>query len=161
MKIILLGLLVCISLPSCDRGSSAPEGDGSGESAADGGMDEEKLAKAIVDELQKRGREKREEARVQTTREDLTTLITHLDQYRNIGGRYPTEPQGLEALVRKPQSLPRPRDWVQSLPEMPKDIWGNPYTYKFPGSKKPNEPELISNGPDGVSGNEDDLSSQD
>ena len=60
MKIILLGLLVCISLPSCDRGSSAPKGDGSGESAADGGMDEEKLAKAIVDELEKRWRENQE-----------------------------------------------------------------------------------------------------
>ena len=101
-------------------------------------------------------------ARVQTTRQDFTTLITHLDQYRNIGRNgYPTEPQGLEALIKKPGSSPIPRDWVQSLPEMPKDPWGNPYTYKFPGSKKPNEPELISNGPDGVSGNEDDLSSQD
>jgi len=100
-------------------------------------------------------------ARVQTTRQDFTTLISHLDQYRNLGRNYPTEAQGLEALVKKPNTSPIPRDWVQALPELPIDPWKNPYTYKFPGSKKPNEPELISNGPDGVFGNDDDLSSQD
>ncbi|MDA7881652.1 type II secretion system major pseudopilin GspG [Akkermansiaceae bacterium] len=101
-------------------------------------------------------------ARVQTARQDFTTLITHLDQYRNIGrSGYPTQPQGLEALVKKPSSSPIPRDWVQSLPEVPKDPWGNKYEYKFPGSKKANEPELISAGPDGIPGNDDDLSSQD
>ena len=100
-------------------------------------------------------------ARVQTTRQDFTTLISHLDQYRTLGRSYPTETQGLEALVKKPNTSPIPRDWVQALPELPLDPWKNPYTYKFPGSKKQNEPELISNGPDGVFGNEDDLSSQD
>ena len=44
---------------------------------------------------------------------------------------------------------------------VPADPWGNPYRYQFPGSKRPNEPEIISAGPDGILGNEDDLSSQD
>ncbi|MCL4164907.1 UNVERIFIED_CONTAM: hypothetical protein GTU68_008922, partial [Idotea baltica] len=100
-------------------------------------------------------------ARVQTTRQDFTTLISHLDSYRNLGRSYPTESQGLEALVNKPNTSPIPRDWIKALPELPMDPWKNPYTYKFPGSKKPNEPELISSGPDGIPGNEDDLSSQD
>jgi len=69
MKIIWFGLFVCISLPSCDSGSSAAKGDGSGESAASEGAasegaDEEKLAKAIVDEQEKRGRERKQKTEV-------------------------------------------------------------------------------------------------
>lgn len=102
------------------------------------------------------GKEKiKQAARVPATRQILTTMITYLDEYRDRGRNgYPTESQGLEALDL-PDTLLGPRAFLT------KDPWGNPYTYKFPGSKKPNEPEVISNGPDGVSGNEDDLSSQD
>ena len=103
-----------------------------------------------------------EQARIQTARRDFTTLISHLDSYRTNGRRgYPTEAQGLKALVQKPNTSPIPRDWAQAFPEVPQDPWGNEYSYKFPGSKQPNEPEIVSNGPDGILGNEDDLSSQD
>ena len=103
-----------------------------------------------------------DQARIQTVRRDFTALMSFLDAYK-MNGRvgFPTEAQGLEALVNKPSSSPIPRDWTQGPPEVPKDPWGNPYGYKFPGSKRPNEPELISNGPDGIYGNEDDMSSQD
>jgi len=69
--------------------------------------------------------------------------------------------QGLKALVERPTSDPLPREWAQALPEIPRDDWRKPYRYQFPGSKIPNEPEIISAGPDGIFGNEDDLSSQD
>ncbi len=101
-------------------------------------------------------------SRVQTTRQDFTTLITHLDHYRNLGRNgYPTNEQGLQALVERPTTEPLPEDWVQALPEVFPDPWQNPYRYQMPGSKKDHEPELISAGPDGVFDNEDDLSSQD
>ena len=96
-----------------------------------------------------------------TTRQDFTTLISHLDHYRNLGRNYPTEEQGLNALIIRPTTEPIPRDWVEALPEIPLDPWGKPYCYRFPGSIKENEPELISAGPDGKFGTEDDKSSQD
>lgn len=94
-------------------------------------------------------------------RQDFCTLISHLDQYRNLGRSYPTNEQGLKALVERPTTEPLPEDWVQALPEIPLDPWENPYRYQMPGSKKDKEPELISAGPDGIFDNEDDLSSQD
>ena len=100
--------------------------------------------------------------RVQAIRRDFTNLISHLDSYRGLGRKgYPTEEQGLEALVEKPTTEPLPQDWVQALPEFPLDPWKNPYRYQFPGSKNPDEPEITSAGPDGMWGNEDDFSSQD
>ena len=99
-------------------------------------------------------------AKLQTANQDFTTLITHLDAYKIHARNYPTQNQGLEALVNKPTSSPIPRSWTQTIPEVPKDPWGQTYKYKFPGSKKANEPEITSAGADGIWGNEDDLSSQ-
>ena len=61
----------------------------------------------------------------------------------------------------KPTSTPVPRRWVQVMSEIPKDPWGQPYGYRFPGKKKANEHEIFSKGKDGQDGNADDLSSQD
>ncbi|MDB4408738.1 type II secretion system major pseudopilin GspG [Akkermansiaceae bacterium] len=103
-----------------------------------------------------------ETARVQRTRADFTSLISHLDSYKMLGSRgYPNQTQGLEALVSKPSTSPVPKDWTQSLRELPVDGWGNAFQYKMPGTKIPNEPELISAGVDGIFGSDDDMSSQD
>ena len=67
----------------------------------------------------------------------------------------------LKALVEKPSSTPVPKDWTKIAERVPTDPWQNEYGYKFPGSKDPSKYELISKGPDGIEGNEDDLSSQD
>lgn len=101
-------------------------------------------------------------AKIQTARRDFTAIQAGLDTYKMNGRRgYPTTAQGLEALVKKPTSSPIPRDWSQSYKSVPRDPWQNPYTYKFPGSKDPKNPEIISAGPDGQLGTDDDLSSQD
>ncbi|MGJ8695158.1 MAG: type II secretion system major pseudopilin GspG [Verrucomicrobiaceae bacterium] len=103
-----------------------------------------------------------DQARIQTTRRDFTAILGHLDTYKMSGRRgYPTESQGLEALVKKPTASPIPKDWVQSFPELPTDGWGNAYEYKMPGSKDPTLPEIISPGKDGKFGTDDDMSSQD
>jgi general secretion pathway protein G len=92
----------------------------------------------------------------------MTSFSSSLEQYKNIGGKYPSTSQGLEALVRKPSSSPRPRDWVQSLDdeEALYDPWDTLYKYEYPGSKDPSRPEIISAGPDKQFGSEDDMSSQ-
>jgi general secretion pathway protein G len=86
---------------------------------------------------------------------------TTLEQYRNIGGHYPSTEQGLEALFKKPTTPPHPRRWKQSLLEVPRDPWKTPYKYQYSGSKDLRLPEIISAGPDREFGTEDDQSNQD
>ncbi len=67
------------------------------------------------------------------------TQVRQLEQgvetYRLVVGRYPTNEEGLEALVTAPDD---PRD-AASFPqdgfinELPVDPWGNPYQYLYPG----------------------------
>ena len=100
-------------------------------------------------------------ARIQKTESEMQSLAAHLLQYKNLAGRFPTSEQGLQALVTKPSTSPKPRRWTQSLTAVPKDPWDNDYIYKMPGSKDPKTYELISKGDDGVLGTDDDISSQD
>lgn len=92
---------------------------------------------------------------------DFKSMQAALDVYNLEGGSYPTTAQGLKALIEKPSSDPAPAKWQQIMKVEPLDPWNNPYVYKFPGSKDPTKPELISKGPDGIEGTADDLSSQD
>ena len=57
----------------------------------------------------------KDSAAVSTSRQDMTSFSSALEAYKNIGGKYPSTSQGLEALLKRPQSSPRPRDWVQAL----------------------------------------------
>lgn len=102
-------------------------------------------------------------AAISTTDQSMGALMTNLEQYRNIGGHYPSTSQGLEALLKKPSDAPRPRRWTQSLDseEALFDAWSTKYKYQYPGSKDPSLPEIISAGPDKQFGSEDDQSSQD
>ena len=99
--------------------------------------------------------------KVATAGQDLAALITGLNQYKTIGGSYPSNAQGIEALFKKPTTSPRPRRWTQLLAKMPRDPWKNPYKYSYPGARDPSKPEIISAGPDGKFGTKDDISNQD
>lgn len=99
-------------------------------------------------------------ARIQKAESEMQSLAAHLLQYKNLAGRFPSSEQGLNALVSKPSSAPKPRRWNQSLKSVPNDPWGNPYIYKMPG-KDTSTYEIISLGNDGQPGGDDDISSQD
>ncbi len=95
----------------------------------------------------------------------IQTFATALQTYRLEQGRYPTQEQGLEALVQKPTRPPIPPRYPEggylSSRTLPLDPWGNPYIYLSPGRN--NEPfEVLSYGSDaeeGGSGSAADLSS--
>ena len=106
-------------------------------------------------------------ARVTTAKSDIASLSQALDMYKLDNHFYPTSDQGLEALVRRPQSSPEPRNWN---PEgyikgnkLPLDPWDSEYVYMSPGED--NRPyELISLGADARLGGEGyaaDISSSD
>jgi general secretion pathway protein G len=102
-----------------------------------------------------------EGAKLQRVDADFNSLGSALKTYKLNAGNYPTQQQGLEALVTKPSSTPVPRRWAKIADKVPPDPWNNPYGYKFPGTKDPSEFEIFSMGKDGQAGTDDDLSSQD
>lgn len=102
-----------------------------------------------------------EGAKLQRVKGDFQSISSALRMYKINAGAYPTTGQGLQALVEKPTSTPVPKAWTQLSRAVPEDPWGQPYGYKFPGTKDPSEFELISKGKDLTEGTEDDLSSQD
>lgn len=102
-----------------------------------------------------------ESAKLQRVESDFNSIGAALRGYQLNAGTYPTTQQGLRALVERPSGSPQPRRWTKVADSVPKDPWGNEYIYRFPGSKNPSEFELVSMGRDGISGTNEDLSSQD
>jgi general secretion pathway protein G len=70
-------------------------------------------------------------------------------------GRYPTTSEGLESLIRNPGNLEAWKSAYLNKTELPKDPWGKPYSYRCPGNH--GDYDLLSYGPDGTEGNEDDV----
>ncbi len=100
-------------------------------------------------------------AKISQVEADFKSFESALAMYRINAGSYPTTQQGLDALVNEPTSSPQPRRWVQVMSNIPTDPWGAEYRYQFPGSKRANQFEIISNGPSGQPNTDDDISSQD
>ncbi len=92
---------------------------------------------------------------------DIAAFVSSLEQYMNIGGYYPSEAQGLKALLVKPQTPPRPRRWTQTLRDKSDllDPWGTEYRYNY-DKKKDKKPVVTSAGPDKKFGTDDDIRSQ-
>jgi general secretion pathway protein G len=95
------------------------------------------------------------EARIAKARSDIGALELALDSYKLDNFRYPTTDQGLEALVRRPNTEPAPRNWREGgyVKALQKDPWGNDYRYLSPGAR--GAIDVYSLGPDGVSSDDD------
>lgn len=91
-----------------------------------------------------------DEARVTAARSDIGNLVQALRFYRLDNLRYPTQEQGLNALVVRPSAAPLPNNWKPYLEKLPKDPWGNAYVYLNPGLH--GEMDVFSYGADGQSG---------
>lgn len=97
-------------------------------------------------------------------REAATTQIhslfgTALSTYEIDNGAYPSTAQGLAALRAKPSGAPEAKNWKTPYLErdVPNDPWGNAYVYRCPGTKNKDGYDLLSCGPDGREGTEDDI----
>ena len=101
-----------------------------------------------------------DEARIEAARADLATFSSKLDEYQlNIGG-FPSQEEGLAALLTVPVSLKDPTKWKGPyLKEaaVPKDPWGNEYVYRNPSQRGLKWPDVFSMGPDGQANTEDDI----
>ncbi len=93
-----------------------------------------------------------DDARVIAARQDIASLMQALKLYRLDNQRYPTTEQGLQALTAQPASAPLPPNWKAGgyLERLPRDPWGNPYHYLYPGVRS--EIDVFSFGADGTAG---------
>jgi general secretion pathway protein G len=95
-----------------------------------------------------------EDARIKATKADISILEGQLDQFEIDCGRYPTNEEGLKALVEQPGNV---TDWKGPYVKkgVPTDAWNRPYVYTYPGTNNPSSFDLYSFGPDGREGGDD------
>ncbi len=72
-------------------------------------------------------------SKTKTAKLQLEDLSATLDMYRLETGRYPTNDEGLDALVKKPGNAVNWNGPYLKKGDVPKDPWGFEYQYKFPG----------------------------
>lgn len=99
----------------------------------------------------------RTDAQSKTAQANISALSQSLERYSLQIYTYPTEEQGLEALVEAPDGLSNtalyPRGgFIQTLPN---DPWGRPYQYVYPAERSRAAYDVFSLGADGEIGGED------
>ncbi|MEQ8821754.1 MAG: type II secretion system major pseudopilin GspG [Sumerlaeia bacterium] len=97
-------------------------------------------------------------ARIGAAKSQVHTLANSLNLFLMDVGRYPTDQEGLMALLEPPSSVSKELwdgPYVDSNALAP-DPWKNPFEYKAPGEIR-KEYDLWSNGPDGEPGTADDI----
>jgi len=92
---------------------------------------------------------------------DLQSITTELKLYQGMNGFYPTTEQGLQALVTRPESDPKPTEWHQLMDQVPLDPWQNPYIYENPGKHNQNSFDLYSAGANRKAGTGTDIGNWD
>jgi general secretion pathway protein G len=95
----------------------------------------------MINVLPSQDRAMREKARA-----DIAVLEQAIETYRLEMLRFPTSAEGLQSLVN-----PAGRDGGY-IRRLPRDPWGNPYQYAFPGQQ--GRFDIYSFGADGVKGGE-------
>ncbi len=94
-----------------------------------------------------------ERAKTDTTRIQIESIGAALDLYRFDVGRYPSEEEGIETLVRRPVDVETWNGPYVKKSESLIDPWGNAYLYRSPGEH--GKYDLYSFGADAAEGGED------
>jgi general secretion pathway protein G len=94
-----------------------------------------------------------EQARIAAATTDVSAIDQAMEIFEQDAGRYPTNDEGLGALVTQPANV---RAWHGPYIKkgVPVDPWGNAYVYRYPGTHGEGF-DLFSTGPDGREGNDD------
>jgi general secretion pathway protein G len=98
-----------------------------------------------------------EQARNTAAQSQISTFGTALDSFEVDNGFYPKGKNGLADLVQAPRDAQNWRGPYMKSTTVPNDPWGNPYIYESPGKHNTSSYDLMSMGPDGRAGSEDDI----
>lgn len=89
-------------------------------------------------------------SRSQTAKVQVQNVTASLELYRLDTGRYPSEVDGLAALIEAPKAAPGWNGPYLRRAEGLRDPWGRPYLYKNPGEH--GDVDVYSLGADGAEG---------
>ena len=89
-------------------------------------------------------------AKTQAAQVQIRSIAQALDLYRLDQGRYPTQEQGLKALIAQPGAVPTWNGPYLDRASALDDPWGKPYQYRLPGRTGPFD--VLSLGADGAQG---------
>jgi general secretion pathway protein G len=97
-----------------------------------------------------------EQARITAAVTQISTFGTALDSFEVDTGSYPKGQDGLQQLLVAPADVTGWRGpYLKS--DIPLDPWGHPYVYEYPGRINANGYDIVSMGPDGQPGTNDDI----
>jgi general secretion pathway protein G len=109
------------------------------------------LAALVIPKIAGKG----EQARETAAHADIYGGIkTALDSFEVDNGFYP---KSLQDLIQQPSNAKNWRGPYLDPATLPIDPWQNPYIYYFPGKHNPTGYDLLSMGPDGKEGTDDDI----
>ena len=97
-----------------------------------------------------------EQAEVTAAQTQIAVFESALDQFEVDNGHYPEGSDGLQDLMVEPSDARRWRGPYLKK-DIPLDPWGNAYIYEYPGKNNENGYDLMSMGPDGREGGDDDI----
>lgn len=95
-----------------------------------------------------------DQARIVKVEQDIRVIESALKLYKLDNYFYPSTDQGLDAMVRRPEDDPEPKNWKEGgyIDRLPSDPWGGEYFYLNPGVHGPID--IFSMGADGQPGGE-------
>ena len=98
------------------------------------------------------------EARITAAQTQLGDFGKALDMFREDSGHYPSDANGLLGLSQRPRDA---QNWhgpyLKNELGIPLDPWGQRYVYRCPGKHNRSFYDLMSLGPDGREGTDDDI----
>ena len=90
-------------------------------------------------------------ARTEVTKTQINNLVSAVELFYLDVGKYPTNDEGLKALVSPPNNTPKWKGpYLRKAKTALNDAWGNPYLYKISNDRQ--SFEIISLGQDGRPG---------
>jgi len=114
------------------------------------------LAAIVIPKFSGRSQQAKETA----AKSQISSIELALDAFEVDTGFYPAGATGLNALVDQPNNA---QNWKGPYLKkgVPADPWGNQYIYTYPGKNNPRGYDLLSMGPDGRAGGDDDITNWD
>jgi len=114
------------------------------------------LAAIVIPKFSGRSQQAKETA----AKSQIASVELALDAFEVDTGFYPQGSAGLDGLVNQPNGA---QGWKGPYLKkgVPLDPWGSPYVYTYPGKNNAKGYDLMSVGPDGRAGNEDDITNWD
>lgn len=101
-----------------------------------------------------------EASKAKAAKIQISNIVTALDLFKLSNNTYPTEQQGLKALVEKPDGMTTWDGPYLTRADGINDPWGRPYIYKMPGLHGTSDISTLgADGKEGGTGEDQDLGS--